>query len=74
MSPKCIALRKSTLTENIMMSGLAFHPDGVKFNPDIDIPDLSGKVILVTGGESSPSMKSVVSHSTQVLLALVRLR
>jgi hypothetical protein len=24
--------------------------DSNKFNPDIDIPDLSGKVILITGG------------------------
>ena len=26
---------------------------GISFNPDTDIPDLSGKIILVTGGKSS---------------------
>jgi hypothetical protein len=27
---------------------------GVSFNPETDIPDLSGKVILVTGGMFKP--------------------
>lgn len=32
------------------MSGLAINLNGVQFNPDGDIPELTGKIILVTGG------------------------
>jgi hypothetical protein len=32
------------------MAGLTINPKGVQFNPDTDIPDLAGKIILVTGG------------------------
>lgn len=32
------------------MSGLAINPNGVQFNADSDISDLTGKIILVTGG------------------------
>lgn len=46
------------------MSGLAINPNGVQFKPDTDIPDLSGKVILVTGGELTPPMDLIVSHKT----------
>lgn len=31
------------------MSGLMVNPKGVQFHPDTDIPDLAGKIILVTG-------------------------
>lgn len=34
----------------VIMSGLSIHPEGVKFEPERDIPDLTGKNILVTGG------------------------
>jgi NAD(P)-dependent dehydrogenase (short-subunit alcohol dehydrogenase family) len=37
------------------MSGLAINPKGVQFNPETDIPDLAGKIILITGGTSIPS-------------------
>src|SRR4051794_31407401 len=33
-----------------IMSGLSIHPEGVKFEPERDIPDLTGRNILVTGG------------------------
>lgn len=34
------------------MSGLSIHPEGVKFDSERDIPDLTGRNILVTGGIS----------------------
>jgi hypothetical protein len=34
----------------VIMSGLSIHPEGVKFEPERDIPDLTGRNILVTGG------------------------
>ena len=39
------------------MSGLAINPKGVQFNPDSDIPDLTGKIILVTGGVFTSSAR-----------------
>jgi hypothetical protein len=32
------------------MSGLSIHPEGVDFEPERDISDLSGRNILITGG------------------------
>jgi hypothetical protein len=32
------------------MSGLSIHADGVDFQPERNIPDLSGRNILITGG------------------------
>jgi hypothetical protein len=42
----------------------AFFPTmgASSFNPETDIGDLSGKVILVTGGESSPKIASSFSR------------
>lgn len=34
---------------------------GKSFSPDKDIPSLSGKVVLVTGGTIAPSNGSVVA-------------
>lgn len=39
------------------MSGLAINPKGVQFNPNSDIPDLTGKIILVTGGVFTSSAR-----------------
>jgi NAD(P)-dependent dehydrogenase (short-subunit alcohol dehydrogenase family) len=41
----------------VTMSGLTINPGGVQFNPDTDIPDLAGKIILVTGGVFVPSAR-----------------
>ncbi len=37
---------------------------GPSFNPDTDIPDLSGKVVLVTGGMKPTKFSDIQSHLT----------
>lgn len=46
-----------------------FGLGGVPFKPEKDIPDLSGKVILVTGGKLSPdpTQGSIISSLHSVL-------
>lgn len=35
---------------------------GPSFSPDTDIPDLSGKVVLVTGGMKNANSSDILSH------------
>lgn len=45
------------------------------YNPDQDIPDLSGKVIIVTGGNTGVgyhTVKALVKHNAKVSLSQFR--
>ncbi|KAJ6574628.1 hypothetical protein B0H19DRAFT_935228 [Mycena capillaripes] len=47
-------------------------PPPPHFNPDIDIPDLSGKIIIVTGGYSGigeATVKVLLKHNAKVYIA-----